>query len=55
MGAPIDGLGVTQSRTLRDAEMMAGDYIELKTGAAPGSFEVLITPEVGDGLDGLAR
>jgi hypothetical protein len=50
VAATIDGPGVTQSRTLRDAEMMARDYIEPETGAAPGSFEVLITPEVGDGL-----
>lgn len=51
----IEGLGVTQSHTLRDAEMMARDYIELDTGAAPESFAVAITPEIGDGLDALAR
>ncbi|MGH3276725.1 MAG: hypothetical protein ACRDNZ_20655 [Streptosporangiaceae bacterium] len=51
----IDGLGVTQSRTLRDAEMMVRDYVELDTGAEPGSFAVTITPEIGDGLDSLAR
>jgi integrase len=51
----IDGLCVTQSHALRDAEMMARDYIELDTGAQPGSFDVAITPEIGDGLDGLAR
>ena len=51
----IDDVGVTQSHTLRDAEMMARDYIELDTGAAPGSFTVVITPEIGDGLDSLAR
>jgi hypothetical protein len=51
----IDGLGVTQSHTLRDAETMVRDYIELDTGAEPGSFDVVITPEIGNGLDGLAR
>jgi DNA-directed RNA polymerase specialized sigma subunit len=51
----IEGLGVTQSHTLRDAEMMARDYIELDTGADQGSFAVAITPEIGNGLDSLAR
>lgn len=46
----IEGLGVTQSHTLRDAEMMARDYIELDTDAAPGSFNVEITPEIGGAL-----
>lgn len=39
----IDGLGVTQSHSLADAELMARDYIETLTGAAPGSFNVEIT------------
>jgi hypothetical protein len=47
----IDGVGVTQSRTLHDAEAMVRDYIALDTGAAPNSFNVEILPEVGDGLD----
>jgi hypothetical protein len=46
----IEGLGVTQSHTLRDAEMMARDYIELDTDAAPGSFDVEIIPEIGGAL-----
>lgn len=46
----IDGLGVTQSHTLRDAEMMARDYIMLDTDAAPDSFDVEITPEIGGEL-----
>ena len=48
----IEGLGVTQSHTLRDAEVMARDYIELDTGEPAGSFAVEITPEIGGGLDG---
>lgn len=47
----IDGVGVTQSKTLNDAETMARDYIALDTGAAPTSFNVEILPEVGGGLD----
>lgn len=47
----IEGLGVTQSRTLLDAEEMARDYIALDLDTDPGSFDVDITPEVGDGLD----
>lgn len=51
----IDGIGVTQSRTLNDAEAMVRDYIALDTGAAPDSFAVEILPEVGNGLDDKAR
>jgi DNA-directed RNA polymerase specialized sigma24 family protein len=47
----IDGLGVTQSKTLNDAEAMARDYIALDTGAPRDSFDVEIVPEVGEGLD----
>jgi hypothetical protein len=47
----IDGIGVTQSKTLNDAEEMVRDYISLDTGAAPGSFAVEIIPEVGGELD----
>ncbi len=36
----IDGVGVTQSRSLRDAEMMARDLISRRTGASAGTFEV---------------
>jgi len=46
----IEGLGVTQSHTLRDAEMMARDYIALETDASPDSFEVEVTPEIGGEL-----
>lgn len=51
----IDGVGVTQARTLNEAEAMARDYIELDTGAAPGSFSVEIVPEIGGGVDDEAR
>lgn len=47
----IDGIGVTQSRSLNDAEVMARDYISLDTGVPPDSFSVEIVPEVGEGLD----
>jgi hypothetical protein len=40
----IDGMGVTQSRSLRDAEGMARDYIALDTEVPPESFVVEIVP-----------
>lgn len=51
----IDGVGVTQSHGLRDAEMMVRDYIELSLDIPAGSFAVEITPEIGGGLDEAAR
>ena len=51
----IDGLGVTQSRTLHDAEAMVRDYVALDTGAPRDSFRVEIVPEVGNGLDEATR
>lgn len=47
----IDGVGVTQSSSLREAEPMVRDYIALDTGEGPDSFDVVITPQVGHGLD----
>lgn len=44
-------VGVTQSRTLWDAEMMARDLISRRLGISPGAFAVTIVPEIGDGLD----
>lgn len=41
----IDGLGVTQSDDLDDAEMMVRDYISLDLGVPPDSFAVDIIPE----------
>jgi predicted XRE-type DNA-binding protein len=46
----IDGVGVTQSRSLRDAGRMARDYIMLDTGTDPGPSGVKVIPEV-DGLE----
>jgi len=46
----IDGVGVTQSHTLRDAERMVRDYISLDTGMAPDAFDIEITPEIGGEL-----
>jgi hypothetical protein len=46
----IEGVGVTQSHTLRDAERMVRDYISLDTGMAPDAFDVEITPEIGGEL-----
>ena len=51
----IDGVGVTQSHTLHDAEAMARDYIMLDTDAPDGSFGIEIVPEVGGGLDEKTR
>ncbi|MDH6117622.1 DNA-directed RNA polymerase specialized sigma24 family protein [Kitasatospora sp. GAS204A] len=48
----IDGVGVTQSRTLLDAEHMARDYIALERDIPEDSFEVRVTPEIGAGVDG---
>jgi hypothetical protein len=47
----ILGVGVTQSRSLTDAEAMVRDYIALDRDVLPESFDVTIMPEVGDGID----
>ena len=47
----IDGVGVTQSRSLGDAERMARDYIETLTDRDTSGDQVVITPQVGGGLD----
>ena len=51
----IDGVGVTQSKTLNDAEEMVRDYISLDTGADPASFCVEIFPEISHELDSETR
>jgi len=51
----VDDVGVTQSRTLWDAEMMARDLISRRRGVAADSFAVTITPEIGGGLDERTR
>jgi hypothetical protein len=51
----IDGVGVTQSRSLGDAERMVRDYIETLTDRDVTTDHVVITPEVGGGLDEAAQ
>jgi DNA-directed RNA polymerase specialized sigma subunit len=51
LGLHIAGLGVTQSRSLADAEEMARDYIAPDLDVPEDSFDVRITPEVGGGVD----
>jgi hypothetical protein len=51
----IGGVGVTQSRSLWDAEMMARDLISRRLGIAADSFGVAVTPEIGGGLDERTR
>lgn len=41
----IDGVGVTQSRTLDDAEAMVRDYVESATGHDTANDEVIVKPE----------
>ncbi len=51
----IDGEGVTQSRSLTDAEYMVRDYIALMHGVPADSFGVEITPVMGGDLDEAIR
>ncbi|HVT66927.1 MAG TPA: hypothetical protein VHF26_04195, partial [Trebonia sp.] len=51
----IEGVGVTQCRSLAEAETMVRDYVESLTGESAGNAAVVITPEVGGGLDEQAR
>lgn len=44
----IDGVGVTQSHSLLEAEMMVRDYIALDLEVPTDSFNVEIEPELGD-------
>jgi hypothetical protein len=43
----IEGVGVTQSDTLDDAELMARDLISIRTEVPADSFDVWITSELG--------
>lgn len=45
----IDGVGVTQSHTLRDAERMVRSYLNLVAGVTDA--EVTITPEINAEID----
>src|SRR5947207_2837210 len=47
----IEGVGVTQSRTLWDAEDMARDLISRREDLPGDAFAVTVTPEIGGGLD----
>jgi hypothetical protein len=51
----IEGLGVTLSRNLAEAEAMARGYIALDLDIPEDSFDVRVMPEVGDGLDELIK
>ena len=51
----IEGVGVTQSRTLWDAEEMARDLIDRREDLPEDAFAVTITPEIGGGLDEESR
>ena len=43
----IDGIGVTQSRTLDAAEQMVRDYVETLTDRDMSNATVVIEPELG--------
>ena len=47
----IHSVGVTQSHGLKDAEVMARDYIATVLDVGPATFDVRVTPEVGAGMD----
>lgn len=51
----IDGVGVTQSRNLGEAEQVARDYIETLTDHDTAGDQVTVTPEIGGGLDEAIR
>jgi hypothetical protein len=51
----IADVGVTQSRSLGEAEQVVRDYIETLTGHDASGDQVTITPEVGGGLDEATR
>ncbi len=50
----IDGIGVTQSRTLDGADRMVRDYVETLTGEDCNSANVVIRPDL-DGLEKVAE
>ena len=49
----IDGVGVTQSHTLADAERMVRDYLALD-GRSDGDVDVVISPRVDELVDDVA-
>jgi hypothetical protein len=48
----IEGVGVTQSRTLLDAEAMTRDYVSSLLELPEDSFDITVIPEIGAGVDG---
>lgn len=46
----IESVGATQAHSLKDAEMMARDYIRLALDVPADSFDLELIPDVGDGL-----
>ncbi|WP_207939458.1 hypothetical protein [Actinomadura darangshiensis] len=46
----IESVGATQSHSLKDAELMARDYIRLALEVPADSFDLELVPDVGDGL-----
>ena len=51
----IEGVGVTQSRTLWDAEEMARDLINRREELPGDAFTVTVAPDIGGGLDEESR
>lgn len=49
----IEGVGVTQCRTLGEAESMVRDYIAADLDVDPDSFQIHLTVSLGDDLDSL--
>lgn len=46
----IESVGATQSHSLKDAEMMARDYIRLACEVPADSFDVELIPDIGEDL-----
>ena len=51
----IDGVGVTQSRTLGEAEAMVRDYIAADLDASPDDVDLELAISLGDNLDALRQ
>ncbi|MFB4295616.1 sigma factor-like helix-turn-helix DNA-binding protein [Actinomadura sp. NTSP31] len=51
----IESVGATQSHSLKDAEMMARDYISLALDVPMDSFDLELVPDIGEGLAEQAR
>jgi hypothetical protein len=47
----IADVGVTQSRNLAEAETVVRDYVESLTGQDASRAQIVVTAEVGNGLD----